>query len=231
MSEILIVEDDTLLREILREHLEANKYQVIEAASGLEAMQQMQIIQPDAIISDVSMPEMDGFEFCRHVRAIQNYQFIPFIFLSARGQIDDKLQGYQLGADEYLVKPFTLWELEAKLKMLLERTSRLQREMLRVLQAASLPPTESPGSMISRFPPKLSESADIELKQDELPLTPAEVQVFGQVALGLTNKEIGERLFISHRTVQTHVSHILQKLNLSTRSQLIRLAAQRGELN
>ena len=66
---------------------------------------------------------------------------------------------------------------------------------------------------------------------DELPLTPAEVQVFGQVALGLTNKEIGERLFISHRTVQTHVSHILQKLNLSTRSQLIRLAAQRGELN
>lgn len=231
MSEILIVEDDAILRDILREHLEANKYQVTEGASGLEAMQQMQIIQPDAIISDVSMPEMDGFELCRRVRASQNYQFIPFIFLSARGQIDDKLQGYQLGADEYLVKPFTLWELEAKLKMLLERTSRLQREMLRVLHAASLPPTESQGSMISRFAPKLSESVDIELKQDELPLTPAEVQVFGQVALGLTNKEIGERLFISHRTVQTHVSHILQKLNLSTRSQLIRLAAQRGELN
>ena len=134
MSEILIVEDDARLRDILRDYLEENRYQVSEAASGQEAILQMNKIRPDAIISDVSMPEMNGFEFCRRVRASRSYQFIPFIFLSARGQVDDRLQGYQLGADDYLVKPFELWEIGAKLKMLLERTSRLQREMLDVLQ-------------------------------------------------------------------------------------------------
>ncbi|MFP4221282.1 MAG: response regulator transcription factor [Phormidium sp.] len=226
MSEILIVEDDARLRDILRDYLEENQYQVSEAASGQEALIQMDKIRPDAIISDVSMPEMDGFELCRRVRASRSYQFIPFIFLSARGQVDDRLQGYRLGADDYLVKPFELWELGAKLKMLLERTSRLQREMLQVLQMV-----DHSESGVS--PPQVEELGSHRKPDiaDELPLTPAEVQVFGQVALGLTNKEIGDRLFISHRTVQTHVSHILQKLNLSTRSQLIRLAAQRGELN
>ncbi len=213
-KKLLIVDDEPNLRDILREYLETEGYSVGEADSGAAGLSAFAALQPDVVISDIAMPKMNGFELCRQLRSQPGNEFVPFIFLSAFGEIDDRLRGYQLGADDYLVKPISLVELGAKVEMLLHRSYRLQREMLRLLQG------------VSSLSPEAAPQAD----SPPLPLTEAETRVFLEVAKGFSNKAIGDRLFISHRTVQAHVTNILRKLELKTRSQLIHLAAERGLL-
>lgn len=174
--------------------------------------------QPDVVVSDVVMPEMDGLEFCRRLRATRSGQLVPFIFLSSRKDVDDRVQGHQMGADDYLVKPFDPKELVAKIEAQLERSRRIHAEIIRLMQQThAVNAVTSPGKADSPGAPL-----------QPLPLTPAEEKVFWEVIQGLTNKQIGDRLFVSPRTVQTHLSNILSKLHLESRSQLIRYAFERG---
>ncbi len=213
MKRILIVDDDATLRTALTRYLQNQGYLVQEARSGLEGLTLFEQHPPDLVVSDVLMPEMDGLEFCRRLRASRTGQLVPFIFLSSRKEVDDRVQGHQMGADDYLAKPFEPKELVAKIEAQLERSRRVHSEIVRLMQ-------QSVGISAA--------GSDRLVPPTPLPLTPAEERVFAEVIQGYTNKQIGERLFVSPRTVQTHLSNILSKLELENRSQLIRYAYERG---
>ncbi|MBD1851090.1 response regulator transcription factor [Leptolyngbya sp. FACHB-711] len=212
MKRILIVDDDITLRTALIRYLRNRGYAVEDAGSGAEALLRFEKAPPDLVVSDVVMPEMDGLEFCRRLRASQSGQLVPFIFLSSRKEVNDRIQGHQMGADDYVVKPFDPKELIAKIEAQLERSRRIHSEILRLTQQSQQAASEATPAA----------------NPNPLPLTPAEAKVFWEVIQGYTNKQIGDRLFVSPRTVQTHLSNILSKLQLESRSQLIRYAFERG---
>ncbi|HEY9648578.1 MAG TPA: response regulator transcription factor [Chroococcidiopsis sp.] len=213
MKKILFVDDDITLRTAMIRYLQKRGYLVHDAGSGVEGLSLFEQNSPDLVVSDVMMPEMDGFEFCRRLRASRSGQLVPFIFLSSRKDLDDRVQGHQIGADDYLVKPFEPKELVAKIEAQLERSRRIHSEIIRLMQQSIQAPPAQPAVSAAPTP---------------LPLTPAEEKVFWEVIQGYTNKQIGDRLFVSPRTVQTHLSNILSKLELENRSQLIRYAFERG---
>ena len=208
MQKILIVDDDNTLRAALTRYLKDRGFEVHNAASGIEGFESFAEHSPDLIVSDVVMPEMNGFDLCVKVRETEVGRLVPFIFLSGRCDLEDRIQGHSIGADDYLVKPFHPRELIAKIESQLARANRIHSEIERAL-AQTNPKAET-------------------TPQVPLPLTPAEEKVFWEVVQGFTNKKIGDRLFISPRTVQTHLSNILSKLSLENRSQLIRYAFENG---
>jgi DNA-binding NarL/FixJ family response regulator len=210
MKKILIVDDDVTLRTALSRYLSKRGYAVLDAASAIEALVMFEADPSDLIVSDVLMPEMDGFEFCRRLRTTRLGQLVPFIFLSSKAEVEDRVQGHSIGADDYVIKPFEPRELLAKIEAQLERTRRTHAEIVRMIQQTTV---AVPAEVAIPLP---------------LPLTPAEEKVFWEVIQGHTNKQIGEHLFVSPRTVQTHLSNILNKLQLENRSQLVRFAFERG---
>ena len=237
MKKILVVDDDLTLRKVLQNSLEQKGYQVVSVGSGTEALIKFSQDIPDIIVSDVSMPEMDGFEFCRQLRSQPSGKLIPFIFLSAKNELDDRIQGRTIGADSYLTKPFEMKELLANIEALIERSRRVHAEIVHLIEQlansqgkSTLYQISSNGSEIkSHIPANISAiSPASSAPPKPLPLTPAEERVFWETIQGYTNKQISERLFISPRTVQTHLSNILNKLNLSNRTQLVRFAYEQG---
>jgi DNA-binding NarL/FixJ family response regulator len=215
MKRVLVVDDDPILRKILQNFLAQKGYQIEVAVSGDAALEVWDKYQPDLIVSDVNMPSMDGLEFCRRLRALPSGQLVPFIFLSGQDELEDRLKGHSSGADDYITKPFEMQELLAKIERQLERTQRIHAEIVRIVQSVKPKDVQLP-------------EPTPEPEPEPLPLTPAEIRVFWEVVQGLTNKQISEHLFISPRTVQTHLSNILGKLQLDNRSQLVRFAYENG---
>ena len=118
---ILVVDDEKLIRNVVREYLENESYEVMEAEDGMQALELMDRETPDLLIVDIMMPHMDGFSFCKELK--QEGRNIPTIMLSARGEEFDKLTGFELGIDDYVTKPFSPKELMARVKAVLKRTS------------------------------------------------------------------------------------------------------------
>jgi DNA-binding response OmpR family regulator len=116
---ILIVDDEPRIRDFVRMNLEIEHYGVIEASNGLEALEKLRDNLPDLIVMDVMMPEMDGFETLRHVREVSN---VPVIMLTVRQNDQDKIHGLDLGADDYIAKPFNPQELLSRIRALLRRS-------------------------------------------------------------------------------------------------------------
>ena len=236
MKKILVVDDDLTLRKVLQNSLEQKGYQVVSVGSATEALIKFSQDIPDIIVSDVSMPEMDGFEFCRQLRSQPSGKLIPFIFLSAKNELDDRIQGRTIGADSYLTKPFEMKELLANIEALIERSRRVHAEIVHLIEQLANSHGKSVVEQISNTSELKSQapdniaatSATSSTSPKPLPLTPAEERVFWETIQGYTNKQISERLFISPRTVQTHLSNILNKLNLSNRTQLVRFAYEQG---
>lgn len=230
MKKILIVDDDRTMRTVLTRYLENRGYQVEQVSSGAEALLAFAKNPPDLVVSDVMMPEMDGLEFCRRLRATPSGQLMPFIFLSGKGELEDRIHGHAIGADDYLTKPVDPRELVAKIEAQLERTRRIHSEIVRMMQIAVNPRTIRPSNQqpLPQASEIVTTSAEEVTTPRPLPLTPAEERVFWEVIQGLTNKQISDRLFISPRTVQTHLSSILNKLGLENRAQLIRFAYEQG---
>ncbi|MCE1245211.1 MAG: response regulator [Firmicutes bacterium] len=121
-AKILVVDDDPDTLEIIKIGLEFRSYDVITATNGEEALVKISSENPDLVVLDVMMPKIDGLEVCR--RAKENFftSQIPIILLTARGQVEDKVHGLSIGADDYLVKPFDMRELAARVEMILRRT-------------------------------------------------------------------------------------------------------------
>ena len=115
---ILIVDDEVRMRRVIADYLHIKGYETVEAADGVEALEMFSLAPPDLVLLDVMMPRMDGWEVCRRMRAQSQ---VPIIMLTARGQEEDELQGFSLGADEYIAKPFSLKILYARIEAVFRR--------------------------------------------------------------------------------------------------------------
>ncbi len=120
MSKILVVDDEANIRRVVREYAEFEGYEVKEAGDGMEAVEITKNEDFDVIIMDVMMPKLDGFSTCKEIKKTKS---IPVIMLSARGEEYDKLFGFELGIDDYVVKPFSPKELMARIKAVIKRSS------------------------------------------------------------------------------------------------------------
>ncbi len=122
MAIILVVEDEESVRELLRLYLEKEGFQVELASDGEEALKKMSRISPDLVLLDLMLPKKDGWEVCREIRKTS---YVPIIMLTARGEEFDKVLGLELGADDYVAKPFSPRELVARIKAVLRRFNAL----------------------------------------------------------------------------------------------------------
>jgi len=135
MCKLLIVDDEQKIREVIREYAEFNGYEVAEAENGMEAIGLCKLNDYDLIIMDIMMPKLDGFSACKEIRKIKD---IPVIMLSARGEEYDKLFGFELGIDDYVVKPFSPKELMARINVALSRRSATAASSQEVLKFEGL---------------------------------------------------------------------------------------------
>jgi len=155
---VLIVDDELVIIKFLRANLKAWGYEVLAAMDGAEALQTLEMELPDLVILDIMMPKMDGFEVCRRLR---EWSQIPIIMLSARSDVSDKVKCLELGADDYITKPFGVGELLARVKAVSRRTEA----------AAAIPdqPTFTSSDLKINFAQRLVTVAGKEVK-----LTPTE---------------------------------------------------------
>ena len=127
---ILIVEDEAPMRSALADLLAAEGYRPLTAADGQRGLERALAEKPDLLLLDVMMPKLDGFALCAELRRLANP--VPVLLLTAKGQIDDRVQGLDAGADDYLVKPFSTQELLARVRALLRRTERATHRPLKL---------------------------------------------------------------------------------------------------
>src|SRR5438045_3892520 len=120
MSCVLVVDDEPIVREVVVKYLEHEGFDTLEAADGLEARELLEREAPSAVVLDVMMPRLDGLELCRWIRARSD---VPVIMLTALGEEADKIVGLELGADDYVTKPFSPRELAMRVKAVLRRTT------------------------------------------------------------------------------------------------------------
>lgn len=130
---VLIVDDEASNRDALRAQLEADDLDVVQAANGREVMQRMPELVPDVILLDVMMPEVDGYEVCRQLKQSASYRHIPVILLTSLDSLSDRVRGLEAGADEFLTKPVTRVELQARVRTML-RIKTQYDELERLLE-------------------------------------------------------------------------------------------------
>ncbi|MBU2535548.1 MAG: response regulator transcription factor [Chloroflexi bacterium] len=164
---ILIVDDEVSILKFLRSNLEDRGYAVISASNGEEALNTIEMELPDLIVLDVMMPKMDGFEVCRRLR---EWSQIPIIMLSARGDEKDKVKCLDLGADDYIVKPFGANELMARVSAVLRRTKTADMSPVRSSIAS--------GDLAINFAKRQITRAGTEVK-----LTPTEYALLQELAV------------------------------------------------
>ena len=129
MAKLLIVDDEKNIREVIREYALLNGYDADDAEDGMQAIDMIREKDYDCVILDIMMPKLDGFSACKQIKKIRN---IPVIMLSARQEEYDKLFGFELGVDDYVVKPFSPKELMARVKVVLDRSRKNETEVLRL---------------------------------------------------------------------------------------------------
>ncbi|MGD1860142.1 MAG: response regulator transcription factor [Leptolyngbyaceae cyanobacterium] len=120
-GKVLLVDDEAGLREAVQAYLEDSGFTVEVASNAAEGWEKLQLATPDILISDIMMPQVDGYEFLQQVREDPRYKSLPVVFLTARGMTGDRIQGYSAGVDAYLPKPFDPDELVAIISNLIER--------------------------------------------------------------------------------------------------------------
>ncbi|MBS4175315.1 response regulator transcription factor [Bacillus sp. FJAT-49736] len=118
MTKVMVVDDDPHIRELVALFLKKEGLKIYEASDGVQALQILEVVKIELVVLDIMMPNMDGWELCKELR---EYYDIPILMLTAKGETTQKIKGFELGADDYLVKPFEPLELVARVKVLLKR--------------------------------------------------------------------------------------------------------------
>ena len=204
---LLVVDDDPGLLLAVSDTLRSEGYDVATARRGADALVRVAEALPDLIISDIRMPGMDGYQLARNLRSNARTRLVPIVFLTAKDEIADRIQGFRTGVDAYITKPFEPEELTAVIAAILSRVERTHSDLARMFGEKEEDPHE--------------------FVRDE-DLTDAEWRVAEAVARGLSNKEIAAELNLSLRTIEGHISRILDKKNLSNRVELaLHVAAER----
>lgn len=122
-DKILIIDDEENIRELLSYNLKQNGYDTFTCDNGKKALDMVKDVQPQLILLDIMLPDMDGYDVCKKIRGDDTMYFIPIIMLTAKGQEFDKLLGLEIGADDYITKPFSVKEMLARVKALLRRNN------------------------------------------------------------------------------------------------------------
>ena len=203
MQTILIVDDEPNIIELARLYLERDGYKVAGAMNGQDALSNQRSLNPDLIILDLMLPDIDGFEVCRHIRARST---VPILMLTARKEDVDKIVGLELGADDYLTKPFNPRELVARVKAILRRC-QMGLQPCEIIEVANLHIDLSRHEVTSAG--KL-----VELRAKEFALLAALAQNLGIVLSREKLMEIvwGYDYYGETRTVDVHVNHLRGKI-------------------
>jgi phosphate regulon transcriptional regulator PhoB len=204
---VLIVEDEPDIRELLVFHLEREGYQIAKARSGAEALRVAQTSPPDLVLLDLMLPEMDGLEVCRRLRRDPVTQAIPIVMLTARGDEVDRVLGLELGADDYVVKPFSPRELVARIRAVLRRARPAPGTAPLTAGRLSIDPAAHTVTV---------DGAPVTLTRKEFDLLRALVEARGRV---LSREFLLDHVWgytaageIESRTVDVHVRRLRQKL-------------------
>ncbi|MDF0552286.1 response regulator transcription factor [Kamptonema sp. UHCC 0994] len=215
---VLVADDDLGTRLSIGDYLEICGYSVLTAQNGKEALDLVEEYQPHLIVTDVTMPEMDGYEFVRRVRLRPAFRLLPVIFLTERTSTQERIRGYQLGADNYLRKPFELEELGAVIRSLLERYA--------LIAQAGEQGGRGAGGQGRGGAGESGRGGESDITEKSLSLTQREKDVLQLLTDGLSNAQIGDRLHLSHRTVEKYVSSLLRKSDRTNRAELVRFAME-----
>jgi two-component system phosphate regulon response regulator PhoB len=206
-SKILIVEDDRSLAGVLEYNLAQSGYDPYCAYDGQDGLNQARLKLPDLIVLDVMIPVMEGLEVCRRLRAIPETREIPIVMLTAKGEESDQLIGFSVGADDYVVKPFSV-------KILLERIKSLLRRQLQAAQGSSDLVSHS-GITVDRIKHRVS------LAGRPIDLTPSEFRLLDTLIRQpgrafdrgeLIDAALGADTLVLERTIDVHIRSLRKKL-------------------
>jgi DNA-binding response OmpR family regulator len=206
---ILVVDDEVKLRDMIRVYLEQEGYRVVEAGSGREALYVARVERPDLIILDLMMPEMGGYDF---IRAFSKEAETPIIMLTARVDDQDKILGLEVGADDYLTKPFNVRELIARVRAVLRRTQKAAVEP-DLLRAADIVLDRAARTV-------LVGERSIDLTPSEFEILAALMAAPGQVfsRLDLLDRMSGKAFEGYERTIDVHIRNLRAKLEEDSRN-------------
>lgn len=223
---LLLVDDEPGVREAVKAYLEDCGFTVTAASNAREALTLIEHFTPSLVISDVMMPNVNGYEFLKQMRADERFALLPVIFLTARGMKSDRILGYQAGCDAYLSKPFEPDELVAIIENLLKQ---------RGLQANTPPEIADLADQIAEIKALLKQKPNegrinvaTKVPTIKIEFTAREQSVLELVVEGLMNKEIASRLGTTIRNVEKYVSRLFNKTGTSSRTELVRYALQNG---
>lgn len=207
MYRILVVDDEENIREVIKEYAEFEGHEVSEACDGMQAVEMVKNNDYDIIIMDVMMPRLDGYSACKEIRKIKQ---IPVLMLSARGEEYDKLFGFELGIDDYVVKPFSPKEVMARVNAIVKRNSGA------AAPAAAVPETVKFGGLEINFT-----SRDVYIDGVKANLTPKEYDLLFYLVrnknIALTRNKLLEEVwgydfFGDDRTIDTHIKMLRNNL-------------------
>jgi DNA-binding response OmpR family regulator len=205
-STILLVDDEDSIQTLLTFPLERDGYRVVQARDGEEALLRFSEASPDLVVLDVMLPKLDGLEVCKRLRAQSS---VPIIMLTARGEELDKVLGLELGADDYITKPFSIREFRSRIRALLRRaaTPRIGRDRVEVIEH---------GELTIDLPRRT-----VEVRGEAVQLTFIEFEMLALLASSpgvvFSRRELLERLrggadYREPRTIDVHVRHLREKI-------------------
>ena len=210
MNKILVVDDDSAINELIKVNLELAGYKVIQAFDGTTGFALCKQELPSVVVLDVMMPEVDGFTVAQRIRKNDSTKNIPIIMLTALSQLNDKVNGFNIGVDDYLVKPFEMEELQVRIRALLKRSHQIPesastRELLTLGDITLLPETYS-----------------VKIKDKTAKLTPIEFDIFNLLFQNHGNMVSSAQLLKDIwgyspdddiETIRVHIRHLRAKLD------------------
>ena len=210
MNKILVVDDDLAINELIKVNLELAGYKVIQAFDGTTGFALCKQELPSVVVLDVMMPEVDGFTVAQRIRKNESTKDIPIIMLTALSKLNDKVNGFNIGVDDYLVKPFEIEELQVRIRALLKRSHQIPesastRELLTLGDITLLPETYS-----------------VKIKEKTAKLTPIEFDIFNLLFQNHGNMVSSAQLLKDIwgyspdddiETIRVHIRHLRAKLD------------------
>ncbi len=207
MYNILITDDEEMIRKLIRKYAEFEGHAVTEASNGMEALIQLKNNHFDIVIMDIMMPELDGFSACREIRKFSD---VPIIMLSARGEEYDKINGFEIGIDDYVIKPFSPKELMLRVDAILKRSKANQKNESPKNEVLSI----ADGGLVVDFTARI-----VYIDGERVDMSPKEYDLFFYMLrnknIALTRDKLlsdvwGYDFFGDDRTLDTHIK-ILRK--------------------
>jgi len=210
MNKILVIDDDAAINELVKINLELAGYKVIQALDGTKGFALAKQELPNTIILDVMMPEVDGYTVAQRIRQNESTKDIPILMLTALSQLNDKIKGFDIGVDDYLVKPFEMEELKVRIRALLKRSRQIPesiavKELLNMNEITLLPETYS-----------------VKINQSIAKLTPIEFEIFNLLFQNHGNMVSSAKLLSDIwgyspddeiETIRVHIRHLRTKIS------------------